>query len=251
MDWTKREIQKLIKHYPLTDNEDLVKLLGRSFSAIRTKAQKLGLKKLKHSGSPFTPEKKALLFKLYPNTLNREIAKRLGVTECSIIAAGFRYKLRKTPEFRRKHSEKGMFKKGQEPVNKGKRMADYLDEETIAKIKKTQFKKGQEPVNYRPVGSERLSKDGYIEVKTKDPNEWELKHRVIYRQHFFKIPRGYNVEFKDRNKQNLDPSNLILRTRKENMSLNTYHNYPKEIANTIQLLGALQRQINKRIKQTP
>ena len=36
---------------------------------------------------------------------------------------------------------------------------------------RTWFKKGHIPANYRPVGSERVNADGYIEVKVADPNK--------------------------------------------------------------------------------
>lgn len=245
--WTKREINYLVKHYPLMPTPVLAEKLGYSESAVKTKAGKLGIKKLIHSNNPYTPEKLAKLKELYPNTRNVDIAKILGVSEGSVISAGSRYKLRKTPEFLRKCSEKGYYKKGQEPANKGRKMNEWMSKEGMKNCKKTRFKKGQMPVNHKEVGSERVcSKDGYIYVKVAEPNKWELKHRVIYRQHFGAIPKGRNVEFKDRNKLNLDPSNLVLRSRNENMKLNSLHNYPKEIANAIQLIGALNRQINKR-----
>ena len=44
------------------------------------------------------------------------------------------------------------------------------------------FAKGNVPPNHRPVGSERISKDGYIEVKVAEPNKWRLKQRVVYEE---------------------------------------------------------------------
>ncbi len=37
------------------------------------------------------------------------------------------------------------------------------------------FAKGNVPPNHRPVGSERISKDGYIEVKVAEPKQVEIK----------------------------------------------------------------------------
>ena len=85
---------------------------------------------------------------------------------------------------------------------------------------KTSFKKGTIPPNYRPVGSERINMEGYTEVKVKDPNKWELKHRLIYKQHYGEIPKGHNVIFADRNIQNFDINNLILVSKAEMLILN-------------------------------
>ena len=56
----------------------------------------------------------------------------------------------------------GQFKKYHEPWNKG--LKGYIG------ANKTSFKKGTIPPNYKPVGTERFAKDGYIEVKVKDPS---------------------------------------------------------------------------------
>lgn len=88
--------------------------------------------------------------------------------------------------------------------------------EIYEKVKGTMFKKHHIPHNHREVGSERISKDGYIEVKTKEPNKWELKHRIVYRQ-FYKqdIKKGEVVIMLDGDKLNLSPENLQKITRAE------------------------------------
>ena len=106
----------------------------------------------------------------------------------------------------------GQFKKYQEPWNKG--LKGYIG------ANKTSFKKGTIPPNYKPVGTERFAKDGYIEVKVKDPNVWELKHRYIYKKHHGEIPNGYNVIFADKNISNFDIDNLILVSKAEMLILN-------------------------------
>ena len=106
----------------------------------------------------------------------------------------------------------GQFKKYQEPWNKG--LKGYMG------ANKTSFKKGTIPPNYKPVGTERFAKNGYIEVKVKDPNVWELKHRYIYKKHHGEIPNGYNVIFADKNISNFDIDNLILVSKAEMLILN-------------------------------
>ncbi len=106
----------------------------------------------------------------------------------------------------------GRFKPGQEPYNKGKK--------GVGGWEPTQFKKGNTPANYRPVGSERVNVDGYVEVKVKDPNKWRLKHRVVWGEHNGPIPRGHAVIFGDGDRSNFDLDNLILVTRNQLLRLN-------------------------------
>ena len=97
----------------------------------------------------------------------------------------------------------GQFKKGNIPFNKGKKQKDYMSEESINKTKGTRFKRGNIPHNHKKVGSERITK-GYIEIKTQEPNKWQLKHRYIYEKKYGKIPDGYNLIFLDGNRQNIE-----------------------------------------------
>ena len=80
----------------------------------------------------------------------------------------------------------GCFKKGNVPFNKGKKWADYVSKKGQENSRKTTFKKGNIPHNHRPVGSERITKDGYTEIKIKEPNKWQLKHRYIYEKNMEK-----------------------------------------------------------------
>lgn len=76
----------------------------------------------------------------------------------------------------------GQFQKGHIPTNKGKKWDDYMSKKGQKNSRKTAFKKGNVPHNHRPVGSERISKDGYIEIKIKEPNIFVLKHRWLWEQ---------------------------------------------------------------------
>ncbi|NLJ70602.1 MAG: HNH endonuclease [Clostridiaceae bacterium] len=109
----------------------------------------------------------------------------------------------------------GRFKKGQRAWNKGK---SY---QPGGRSVETRFKKGRVSLNQRPIGSERIcSKDGYIYVKTEDPSTWELKHRVVYEEHFGRIPEGHAVIFADGDIYNLEPDNLVLVKRSELLIMN-------------------------------
>lgn len=79
---------------------------------------------------------------------------------------------------------------------------------------KTSFKKGQRAANYKPVGSERIDRDGYILVKVQDEGPWHKrwrhKHKVIWEKENGPIPRGHAVLLADQNRLNCSPDNLIL-----------------------------------------
>lgn len=111
----------------------------------------------------------------------------------------------------------GRFKKGHIPANKG------THPPTVGRMAETQFKKGNLPPNTKPIGYERITKDGYTEVKVMQrPNRktgeknFKLKHRIIWEEHFGKIPKGYNVIFLDGDKTNFDINNLALLSDAEN-----------------------------------
>ena len=137
----------------------------------------------------------------------------------------------------------GKFRKGQTPHNKGKKMP----KEVYEKVKHTMFANGNVPPNHRPVGSERISKDGYIEVKVAEPNKWRLKQRVVYEEAKGKIPEGCTIIFLDGNKRNFDIDNLRCITRSELLYLNCNGlNNSNEITETGILMARLDRAKNKK-----
>lgn len=142
----------------------------------------------------------------------------------------------------------GCFKKGQTSFNKGKKWNEYMSEEGQANSRKTTFKKGNTPVNHREVGSERINVDGYIEIKVAEPNKWDLKHRVIYRQHYGEIPQGYNIIFLDGNKRNLNINNLKAVSKAEDLIMNNNGLFTtdREITNTGSILASVIDKVNKR-----
>lgn len=119
----------------------------------------------------------------------------------------------------------GCFKKGNIPINKGTKGVFNVGGN------KTSFQKGNVPPNRVPIGTERLTKEGYIEVKIQDGHlnkNWKLKHRLIYEQHYGDIPTGYNVIFLDGNRQNFDISNLKLISRAEDLIMNKNKLFSKD-----------------------
>lgn len=187
--WTENENELIKLHYPDNLTESIVKYFdGRTVTQIMGHANIIGVKKSE---------------KFFKSPASGRISKLNDI--------GFSTR----------------FEKQCAGWNKGKKQSDYMSAEMIAKTAKTRFKKGQDPHNTVPIGSERIGKDGYVEVKVRhtkgegsNNNNFEFKHRVIYEQNYGTIPKGMIVEFLDGNIRNFDPSNLVLLTRKENLLRN-------------------------------
>lgn len=114
----------------------------------------------------------------------------------------------------------GRFEKGHTPFTKGKKWDEYMSKEAQASSSRTTFKKGNRPQQYRPVGSERITVDGYIEIKVADPNKWRPKHRVIWEELYGQLEHNQVIIFLDQNKQNLNLDNLMAVTKNEVLRLN-------------------------------
>lgn len=111
----------------------------------------------------------------------------------------------------------GSFKKAHVPWNKGLK--------GCFGARKTSFKKGHLPPNTRKMYSERLSKEGYIEIKV-GINKWISKHRYIWEQYHQKeVPKGKVVIFLDGNNRNFEIENLKLISRGALLILNNRYKH--------------------------
>lgn len=192
-------------------------------------------------GMKYTDEMKQFILDNYKGRYNQELADlfnqkfNTNVTSRTIKSYKANNKLNS--------GLSGKFRKGQTPHNKGKKMP----KEVYEKVKHTMFANGNVPPNHRPVGSERISKDGYIEVKVAEPNKWRLKQRVVYEEAKGKIPKGCTIIFLDGNKRNFDIDNLRCITRSELLYLNCNGlNNSNEITETGILMARLDRAKNKK-----
>ena len=244
--WSDKDNRIVRKEFNVTDINILAERLGRTPYAVIQHARSMGMSKTRVS-KVWPPEKVEKLKQLYPKHTNEEIARILGSTPRSVNAIAFKLGLRKDPQWKYEQSSKGMFKKGHTPANKGKKWNEYLDMEKQEKIRATTFKKGNRPANKKPVGYERISRDGYIEVKVAEPNVFKNKQRVIWEQHNGPIPEGMHVCFKDGDKSNLDIENLFLEnmTDKFNRCCSIHTRLPEDMRKLVQLKGALKRKINQ------
>lgn len=166
----------------------------------------------------WTEEELEFLREVYPYYPNKEIAEMLKdkfgfeVTDKQLANA------RKNNDLPKKViPNSGCYRKGDVPWNKGKGMSEEVKE----KVKGTWFKKGNVPTNHRSVGSTRLTKDGYKEIKVAEPNRWELYHRYLYEKaHGVELAKNEAVIFADGDKSNFDTDNLVKVNRTNLLYLN-------------------------------
>ena len=198
----------------------------------------------------WSDEELNILCTMYPDRTNKEIGKMLGIHESTVYEKGKKLGLKKNDEIKTKgyknlliYGKKTRYNKGHLPANKGKKIAEYCSEEVIKKMQKTSFPKGHIPHNHKSVGYERINRDGYIEVKTKEPRTFKPKHRLVWEKENGAIPPGYNIQFRDGNRLNCNIENLYMISRNEQCVENSIHRYPEELQKSIRLLGKLKKTI--------
>lgn len=168
----------------------------------------------------WSEEEKEFLRQHYPNHSQKELLKmfnkyfNVAVSHTQLIGALKRYGI--------KSGRTGHFTKGHKSWNTGKKGLKTGGEVT-------QFKKGHKPWNYKPVGTERVNGEGYVDVKVADPNVWKAKHRIIWEEANGQIPEDHVLIFADGNRLNVNIENLILISRKQ-LSIMNINNLIKKDA---------------------
>jgi len=136
----------------------------------------------------------------------------------------------------------GQFPKGHAPWNKGTKGMG------LTGANKKSFKKGNVPANRKPLGSERIDKDGYVYIKVKEtdphtgfPTRYKPKHRHIWEQVNGPVPDGMCLIFKNGNTQDLRPENMELVSRAELLRMNQvgYKDAPDDVKPAVLLLAKL------------
>lgn len=209
---------------------------------------------------PWHADDLALLRELYPNTPTANLAGIFDRSVRSIYDKANSLGLKKSAEYMATHKPGWLdgirggatrFQKGHETWNKGQHYA------AGGRSAETRFKPGHiggsAKDKQKPIGTERISKDGYLERKISNARpfqrRWRGVHLLLWEAAHGPLPAGHAVAFIDGNKQNLALDNLQLISRRELMSRNTVHNYPKEIVDVIRLRAVINRKINRRSKQ--
>lgn len=127
---------------------------------------------------------------------------------------------------------------------------------------RTQFKKGQMPRNTMAVGSERTTKDGYIEIRVEEPivfacgqkNYWRQKHRWLWEQVNGPIPPKHFLKSIDGDRTNCDPSNwmalpLSMQPRLSGGRSIGYDDAPDELKPYILAVARLEQAARERKKE--
>lgn len=200
----------------------------------------------------------------YPDEPTSKLAAELGRAERSIYSIANRLGIKKSDLFLKSvisgRIQRGIsdprvistqFKPGQLSWNKGMKGLQ------IGGVQ-TQFKTGHMPHNFLDIGAYRITKDGSLQRKISNDKgsnskRWRGVHELVWIEANGPVPAAHICVFKPGMKTHeleeitLDKVECI--SFAENMRRNTHHNrYPKEISQLIQLRGAIQRKINRRMK---
>ena len=145
------------------------------------------------------------------------------------------------------------FKKGVPSWNKGKSFPSR------GKSAETQFKKGQKPDNTFPLGTIKITTDGYKFIKIKkrgSKNEcWKQYTHYLWEQKHGPVPKGYCLIHLNQNRSDCSEENIALVSRKELVRINklnltsTDRNLTKAGINFVKLLHK-QKEVKDKINAT-
>jgi hypothetical protein len=143
---------------------------------------------------------------------------------------------------------KGQFQKGGRPWNAGTRG------QGLTGRNRGSFKPGNVPANRNPLWHERMGKDGFIEMKVPErnpytgfPTRYKAKHVWMWEQKNGPVPADHVVAFKDSDRTNICPENLMLVPRAELLEMNRmrYREAHPEVKPSIRALVKLKRKMRE------
>lgn len=237
--WKEEELNLLRKIYAKSNKELLLQSFpSRTFGAIKNKANVLKLKKATgfFGRKVWTNVEKNEIKLIYAETHNQVLADKYNCTINSVNRLASLNGLKKSADFLKnmitekfiEGGKKTRFEAGNVSFNKGKKLEDYLTPEKIEKVKQTQFKKGSKPHNHKPLGDERISKDGYLEIKVNDfsgnqsKKNYQFKHRLLWEEKRGGIPPKTKVSFKPgASKTDFTIDDLYLESHANNLRRNS------------------------------
>lgn len=210
----------------------------------------------------WTKEEIKKVGKLYPDMDSSEIAKIMGCRLDQVYYIAYKNRFEKSLAYRQGMAAKKNFKiagkkyvfaKGHTPINKGKKMEEYVPAESLARIQSSQFKKGMKCHNELHDGAITIRTDNrnrpYKFIRTAKA-KWEALHVHLWKQAHGPIPPGHVIIFKNFDTLNCELSNLEMITKSENMLRNSIHNYPEDIKEAIYTLQKLKKKINGKEQNT-
>jgi hypothetical protein len=218
---------------------------------------------------PWTPKQIEALRHLYPEHTADVVGRVIGRSMSSVHAKAAALELTKSGAFRESalsgRIQRGKqhpairahhFQPGAQPWNKGGHF------EAGGRSVETQFKPGRlahEARNYAPIGSLLINKDGCLERKVTDDSSlvparrWTPVHRLAWIAEHGPLPPGHIVVFKPGMKttqlEHITADRLACISRAENIRRNSPSNKSPEVARLIQLKGAINRQVNRRVRE--
>jgi hypothetical protein len=210
---------------------------------------------------PWSAKALAALKRRYPHEATATLATDLGITVNACYNKAHSLGLHKTAEYlaspaacRLRRGDNvgaaGRFPPGHVPANKGLRRPGWGP----GRMAETQFKRGNAPHTTLPVGSYRFAKDGTLQrkigtAKGSNSKRWRGVHELVWVEAHGPVPAKHICVFKPGLRttvlEEITADRVECISLAENMRRNSYHNYPKPIAELIQLRGALMRKINR------
>ena len=212
----------------------------------------------------WTPERERLLREFYPNVGSAAIAQALHITANQVYRKARAMGLYKSHAFlstaasgrmQAGHQQSGKstrFQPGQIPWNRGTHFA------AGGRSAETRFKPGRKPEeahNYVPIGTMKLSPDGYLLRKVTDAphlapvRRWKPVHRLVWEATHGAVPNGWVVAFRPGQFTNqvelITVDRLECISRADNAKRNSMWHKDPELMRLHVLKGHIIRQVNR------
>lgn len=203
-------------------------------------------------GPRWTPAEDELMRSRYPTTRAQDIADALGRPISQVYSRAKVIGLSKSAEWiaeptriamrRKDHGgRKTQFSAGHETWNKGQHYT------AGGRSKETRFQPGQKPHTWRPIGTERVTKDGYLQRKVGDTRctrrDYRFVHHLVWEAAGRMIPKGFSLCFVDGDRRNFALDNLELVSRADLMRRNTVHRLPEPLKEVIRMRAGICKRI--------
>lgn len=265
-EWTPEKDLQLSTIYPHMRTVLVAATMGISIGAVNVRAEKIGLKKTAaynawvrvdsiRERSPWNDALEEIVALMFPCCTTQHLADLLGMTRNAVDFKARRMglvkdKAHKSALQRERNLQRARDKpesyKGRTAWNKGAQGHKHPNSV------RTQFKPGNSNTA-APVGTLRLRKvsgvEGVLVQKTAMPNTWRPMHTLVWEEfHGRPFPAGRVMAFADGCRHNLQPENLIARTRCEFALLNSplmNGAIPPEVRHIHILRGALTKAVNR------
>lgn len=229
--WTKEQLQYLNDNYTTMTHREMSVALGKTNNSVKSKCGVLKLikpyemriallKKVCFESNKhlmLTEKEELFVRENYLSIPVKSLAKILNRGQTSVRSSIQRQGLVIPQDLIDYRKDIGRKRKGEIAFNRGMKQTTYMTTEAIEKTIASRFKKGTIPPNTVPVGTEVVSKGGYIKVKIEEPKLWMFKQRLIWQQHHGEIPDQHIIIFLDGDILNFEINNLACIKREQHV----------------------------------